>query len=202
MVAPGRAWTRHLPDGSAATRRLGRVTDSPTDPFTVVRPAVRSRTPVTRDPRDLPGDFAHRMQVEIRFGDTDAMGHANNARFLTYCESARLAYWEAATGQPVGLPTHGAEESMILADIHVAYRSPAYFGEILTVETRLGRVGHTSFTLEHRITAGESARGHARLVATANAVQVLYDYGTARPRPVPDEIVAALEAYEGRSLRG
>ncbi len=142
------------------------------------------------------------MPVEVRFGDTDAMGHANNARFLTYCESARLAYWEKATGQPIGLPTHGAEESMILADIHVAYRSPAYFGELLTVETRLGRIGRTSFTLEHRITAAESPRGHARLVATAHAVQVLYDYATARPLPVPDDVVERLEAYEGHRLRG
>jgi len=175
------------------------VTDAPLEP----RPAaVRSRIRVPDDPRDLPGDFGHRMPVEIRFGDTDAMGHANNSRFLTYCESARLAYWEEATGEPVGLPTHGAEESMILASIHVSYRSPAFFGEVLTVETRLGRIGRTSFTLEHRITAGASPRGHARLVATADAVQVLYDYATARPRPIPDDVVARLEAYEGRSLRG
>jgi acyl-CoA thioester hydrolase len=177
------------------------MTDAPTDLTEPEHPAPRSRIPVPADSRDLPGDFAHRLAVEIRFGDTDAMGHANNARFLTFCESARLAYWEVATGQPVGLPTHGAEESMILADIRVSFRSPAYFGERLTVETRLGRIGRTSFTLEHRITAGESPRGHARLVATAEAVQVLYDYGTARPRPIPADVVGRLEAYEGRSLR-
>jgi acyl-CoA thioester hydrolase len=141
------------------------------------------------------------MVIDTRFGDTDAMGHVNNARFLTYCESARIAFWEAATGEPVGLPTHGAEESLILADIHVAYRTPAFFGETLTVESRVGHMGHTSFTLEHRVTAGSSARGPARLVATAKAVQVLYDYATARPRAVPDAVVAMLEAYEGRSLR-
>ena len=30
---------------------------------------------------------------------------------------------------------------------------------------------------------------------------MLYDYATSRPRPVPDEIVARLEAFEGRPLR-
>ena len=60
------------------------------------------------DPRDLPGAFAHRLEVDVRFGDTDAMGHANNSRFLTYCESARIAYWEAVTGEPFALATHGA----------------------------------------------------------------------------------------------
>lgn len=164
-------------------------------------PAPRSRIDVPEDPRDLAGDFAHRFAVQIRFGDTDAMGHANNSRFLTYCESARIDYWEAATGQPFALVTHGAVESLILADIRVTFRSPAYFGEPLTVESRLGRIGRTSFTLEHRITAAPSPRGTARLVATAEDVLVLYDYATERPMAIPPETIARLESYEGRPPR-
>jgi acyl-CoA thioester hydrolase len=161
----------------------------------------RSRIPVPADPRDLAGDFAHRFAITIRFGDTDAMGHTNNSRFLTFCESARIDYWEQATGEPIGLVTHGAEESLILAEIRVTFRSPSYFGEELTVETRVGRVGRTSFTLDHRVTAPASPRGAARLVATAEDVLVLYDYANERPRVIPDDVVARLEAYEGRPLR-
>jgi acyl-CoA thioester hydrolase len=175
------------------------VTDSPLEP--VPEPPLRIRVEVPPDPRDLPGDFPHRLEIEVRFGDTDAMGHANNSRFLTYCESARIAYWEEATGERFALVTHGAEESLILADIRVSFRSPVYFGECLIVETRVGRIGRTSFTLEHRLTAHESPLGHARLVATAEGVQVLYDYGTERPRVIPDDLVARLEAFEGRRLR-
>ena len=157
---------------------------------------------VPADARDLPGDFPHRFAVQIRFGDTDAMGHTNNSRFLTFCESSQIDYWEAATGEPFALVTHGAEESLILAEIRVTYRSPSYFGEMLTVESRLGRLGRTSFTLEHRVTASESPRGHARLVATAEDVLVLYDYATGRPRVIPDDLIVRLETYEGRPLRG
>jgi len=163
---------------------------------------MHARVDVPADPRDLEGAFPHRYVVDVRFGDTDAMGHANNSRFLTYCESARIAYWEAATGEPIALVTHGAQESLILADIRVSFRSPVYFGEALTVESRIGRIGRTSFTLEHRITAGETPVGHARLVATAEGVQVLYDYANGRPREIPPDVVAQLEAYEGRTLRG
>jgi acyl-CoA thioester hydrolase len=176
------------------------VTDAPLEPRP--GPPVRSRIEVPADPRDLAGDFPHRFRVDIRFGDTDAMGHTNISRFLTYCESARIDYWETATGEPFGLVTHGAEESLILAEIRVTYRTPSYFGEVLTVESRVGRVGRTSFTLEHRVTAAESARGRARLVVTAEDVLVLYDYATERPRAIPGELVARLEAYEGRTLRG
>ena len=162
----------------------------------------RDRIDVPADPRDLAGTFPHRFIAEVRFGDTDAMGHANNSRFLTYCESARIDYWEVATGESFALVTHGAEESLILAEVRVSFRSPAVFGEVLTVESRAGRIGRTSFTMEHRLTAAASMRGAARLVATADDVLVLYDYATSRPRVIPDEIVARLEAFEGRSLRG
>ena len=160
--------------------------------------AVRaSRIEVPADPRDLPGVFRHRFVVEVRFGDTDAMGHANNSRFLTYCESSRIAYWETATGEPFALVTHGAEESLILAEIRVTFRSPAVFGETLTVESRAGRIGRTSFTLEHRLTASASARGKARLVATADDILVLYDYALGRPRVIPDR-----DRRPARGVRG
>jgi acyl-CoA thioester hydrolase len=161
----------------------------------------RTRVAVPEDPRDLAGDFPHRFPVLVRFGDTDAMGHTNNSRFLTYCESARIDYWEQATGEPLAVVTHGADETLILAEIRVTFRSPSYFGEPLVVETRLGRLGRTSFTMEHRITAPDSPRGAARLIATAEGVQVLYDYASKRPQPLPDAIVARLEAFEGRPLR-
>ena len=126
------------------------------------------------------------------------MGHANNSRYLTYCESARIAYWEAATGEPMALVTHGAQESLILADIRVSFRSPVYFGEMLTVESRVGAdradVSSRSSTGSRR---GEPSGGHARLVATAEGVQVLYDYADGRPREIPPEVVAP-----ARGLRG
>jgi acyl-CoA thioester hydrolase len=160
-----------------------------------------ARIDVPPDPRDFAGTFPKRLVVEVRFGDTDAMGHANNSRFLTYCESARIDYWQAATGEPFAMATHGAEESLILAEARVSFRSPAIFGEVLTVETRAARIGRTSFGLQHRLTASASDRGPARLVATAEDVLVFYDYANARPRVIPDDLVARLEAYEGRRLR-
>jgi acyl-CoA thioester hydrolase len=163
--------------------------------------APRARVDVPPDNRDLQGDFPHHREIEVRFGDSDAMGHANNAIYLTYCEIARLEYWEAATGRPFPLPLHGEEHSQILAEIRVTFRSPAMPREILTIETRASHIGRSSYTLQHRMTAQASERGEARLVAVADAVQVGYDYGTSRPYAIPDADVAALEAFEGRRLR-
>ena len=37
--------------------------------------------------------YIHRERV--RFRDCDAMGHVNNAVYLTYLEQARFAHWQA-----------------------------------------------------------------------------------------------------------
>src|SRR5207247_11413287 len=108
-------------------------------------PESRSRIDVPIDARDAPGDFAHRHEVEVRLSDTAAMGHVNNARTLPYVEIARVAYYEQVTGNPLPIGAHGAEEGMILAEIRMTYRSPAFYGETLTVESRVERIGRSSF---------------------------------------------------------
>ena len=163
--------------------------------------APRSRVSIPADPRDLPGDFGHVHAVEVRFADTDAMGHVNNASYLTFAEIARLDYYERVTGEPLPLATHGAEEGMILAEIRITYRNQAFYGETLDIETRVDRIGRTSFVMVHRLTAPESRYGPARLIAVADSVLVMYDYQDEQPIPVSAELAAAIEGFEGRRLR-
>jgi acyl-CoA thioester hydrolase len=162
---------------------------------------LRQRVEVPSDARDLPGDFRFRREIEVRFGDTDAMGHVNNAAYLTYFEMARMGYYEAVTGEPLPLGVHGATEGMILAEARITWRSPAFFGETLTVEARVGRIGRSSFGQEFRLTAPASRYGECRLIAVSDSTLVTYDYSAERPIPVSPELIAALEAYEGRPLR-
>lgn len=161
----------------------------------------RTRVAVPADARDIDGDFAHARVVEVRFADTDAMGHVNNAAYLTYAEIARAAYYEAATGEQLQLGVHGAIEGMILAELRMTYRSPAFYGEFITVETRIDRIGRTSYGMVHRLSAPESRYGPCRLVAIADSILVSYDYSAERPIPVPPALIDAIEAFEGRRLR-
>ena len=163
--------------------------------------APRSRIELSGppDPRDLDGDFGHRHRVAVRFGDTDAMGHVNNAAYLTYAEAGRLAWWRAVSGQPIPRDRH-RDEGLILAEANVAFRSPVMFGEEVDVETRATRLGRTSVAVDHRMTA-TAPDGSVRLVAIVRSVMVRYDYAAARPTPWADALVARIEAFEGRPLR-
>ena len=162
--------------------------------------SARGRIDTPIDPRDLAGDFAHRVEIDVRFRDTDAMGHVNNAVYLTYCEMARIRYWTDVTGEPV-THRHVGTESLILAEARITYRAQAFYGEIITVQTRATRIGRSSFTLEHRLLSAEPDMA-ARLVAVSDSVLVRYDYAAASPAALSEDQVAAIEAYEGRRLRG
>jgi len=160
---------------------------------------TRTRIATPADPRDVPGDFAHRVAIDVRFADTDAMGHVNNAVYLTYCEMARIRYWSDVTGEPLAAGHHGAE-SLILAEARITYRAQVFHTDLVTVETRAVHIGRSSFLLEHRLTAREPG-GEPRLVAVSESVMVRFDYTIGRAAQLDERFVAAMETFEGRILR-
>ena len=158
------------------------------------------RGPAAVDPRDLVGRFSHEVSVPVRFADTDAMRHVNNATYLTYCEIARIRYWTDVTGEGFARGDDGGE-SLILAEARITYRAQAFFGETIRVQSRATRIGRSSFTLEHRLSAGLSGET-LRLVAVSDSVLVRYDYAAEAAVALTPELVAAIETFEGRPLRG
>jgi acyl-CoA thioester hydrolase len=158
------------------------------------------RPPEAADPRDLPGSFSHEVVIEVRFADTDGMRHVNNATYLTYCEIARLRYWTDVTGERFSEGNDGAE-SLILAEARITYRDQTQYGETVAVQSRATRIGTSSFTLQHRLTAGFPGDPR-RLVAVSESVLVRFDYATERPVALTPDLIEALETFEGRTLRG
>ena len=125
--------------------------------------------------------FEH--ELEVRFRDCDAMGHVNNAVYLTYLEQARFAHWQRLTGV-TGIP-----RNFILARIECDYRAPATVGDRLIVRLRVAAVGNSSFTYEYEVSKGRTRE----VVATARTVQVMYDYAAGRPVRIPDDVRARLD---------
>ena len=133
--------------------------------------------------------FAHTFSQDVAFRDLDGLGHVNNAVYLSYVESARLAYMQEVLG-PLEL-----DELGIVADVKISFRSPAALGETLEVGHRVSHVGETSLVFDFEIRGGDG-----RLVAEGSTVHVAFDYGVRRPVPVPEEWRSRIESYEARSL--
>ncbi len=134
--------------------------------------------------------FCHTVQV--RFADVDMFGHVNNAKYLTYIESARVAYYTELTGLQ-----DPREFGMTVASAKIDFLKPVFFGQSLNIFTRIGRVGNSSWTLEHELRDA----GSGELMGTGSTVNVCYDYQTGRSQPIPPDIVQKMESFEGRRLR-
>ena len=139
----------------------------------------------------LLGDFPVSVDIPVRFRDTDAMGHVNNAVLLTYLEVGRQAYW-----QRFARPQDYAHFPFILAHVCIDFRSPLQANEVARVFLRATWISERSFGIEYELRERDSGR----LVATAESVQVTYDYGRQQVIPVPAELRQELEALEGRPL--
>jgi acyl-CoA thioester hydrolase len=118
--------------------------------------------------------FAHTERV--RFRDLDAMGHVNNAVFLTYIESARVAFL-----QHLGAAATLEDMSIIVARIEIDFRAPVGFGNEVDVSVRTSRFGGKSFDLNYDLRVGDT------VVAEAKSVLVAYDYGKGEAVELPDE---------------
>lgn len=148
---------------------------------------------MTAAAQPAPGEFKHSTDIEVRFRDTDAMGHVNHAVYLTYAEVARQHYW-----------THVAPDAayddvaFVIAHAALDFHSPARVGEILRVHLRTDWIGRGSFGMTYEI----RSRDGDRLVVTATTVLATYDYAARAAMPVPDWMRQGLERAEGRPLPG
>ena len=150
--------------------------------------------------RPIEGEFRYRHPIEIRYNDTDALGHVNNAVYFSYFEMARSGYYLAVAGHPFGTGPDAARRTFVIAEAHISYRQPAFYGEPLHCATRVGWVSRSAFSFEYRLEVEASDLGAARVVADGSTVQVFYDLERGRPMRTPADLVADLEAFEGRAF--
>ena len=137
----------------------------------------------------------HFILIPVRYGDLDAQGHVNNARFLSYVEHARITYlkvlglWDGVDFLNLGL---------IVADAHIAYRAPIEFGATIRVIGGVVSMGTKSLRFTHRLE--DDATG--QLYAEAEMVMVAYDYHTRQSIVIPDDWREKISAFESIPIKG
>ena len=122
----------------------------------------------------------HRTEIQTRFGDTDALGHVNNASFAAYAEVARLEFLKEL-GTSV--------TTLILASLYVDYRRQVGWDERVHVETAVEKLGRSSLTLVQTIFANDER------AADVKSVVVHFDYASSQSRELTTEIRAVLRPY-------
>jgi acyl-CoA thioester hydrolase len=132
--------------------------------------------------------------IEVRYGDLDPQGHVNNAKHLTYFEQARVAYM-------IELDLFTKDQSfmeigVVLADVHITYFEPIYFGQNIKVGVHVAKLGTKSMTWEQNIVDAETGKE----LVKGEVVIVTYDYKEDKTIPVPQEWRERMIEFEGLNL--
>ncbi|MBT2688702.1 acyl-CoA thioesterase [Bacillus sp. ISL-47] len=119
----------------------------------------------------------HELQVNVRFGETDALGHINNTSYFIYLEEARVKYFET-----LGYSMDVKKWPFILASTKCDFLSQGYFNQILTIKTWVSRVGGKSFQLDHEIVCSQTNE----VIARGHAIVVYFDFNKQESATIPD----------------
>ena len=136
--------------------------------------------------------YTHMIPMPVRFGDLDALGHLNNAKYATYIEQARIQY----VTDVCGFRGLWNELGMILARIEIDFKAPILYGDTVEIYTRCTRIGDKSFDLEYAITRQAAKQSVSQVSATSRSVLVAFDYTTQQTMAVPDVWRTAMTAYD------
>ncbi|WP_462411805.1 acyl-CoA thioesterase [Neobacillus sp. Marseille-QA0830] len=127
----------------------------------------------------------HEIQVTVRFGETDALGHINNTSYFIYLEEARIRFIET-----LGFSLNTNQWNFILASTKCDFISQGYFNQNLLIRTYVSKIGTKSFDLNHDIICAKTNQK----IAKGKAVMVCFDFDKQRSETIPESLRNALKS--------
>jgi acyl-CoA thioester hydrolase len=129
-----------------------------------------------------------KIQIRVRYGETDRMGYVYYGNYAQYFEVARV---EAL--REMGISYKEMEESGILLPVHtysVKFLKPAYYDDLLIIKTSIRKLAGARIYFDF-----ETFNEKSEKLNTAEVVLVFFDGINKRPRSAPDSITEALKKY-------
>jgi acyl-CoA thioester hydrolase len=151
-------------------------------------------TPQRRVATDRPTPRVHVNDLRVIYGDTDQMGFAYYANYLRWFEVARNEFL-----RDLGYTYRRLEEDGIILPVveaNVRYQSPAYYDDLLHVESWIEELGRVRVRFAYRIVRD----GEAVPLATGFTVHASLGRGSS-PSRLPASFLAALQRYEADGPR-
>lgn len=136
--------------------------------------------------------FGVTVRFPLHWGEMDALGHVNNARFFTWFESARIAYF-----QKVGLIVSGPSQlGPILKRTECDFLRPVVWPAELIVGAKVTQMKTTSLAMEYAVARSDAPDDH---LARGTGIVVLVNYASGEKAAIPDDLRARIDAIERSS---
>lgn len=118
----------------------------------------------------------HQKTFDIAWGDMDALGHVNNARYFDYFQEARIEWLRELN--------ISMTESTGPIVIHIActYLKPVVYPATLVLKSTIHSLGNSSMMLDHDLYQGD-------VLMTQGVSKIVWvDYTKNKSIPLPDKI--------------
>jgi len=132
------------------------------------------------------GKLLYQLQLPVRWGEMDAMGHVNNIMYFRYFEQARLDWYQSLTQAALGSEPTG----FVVVDNHAEYLKPLVYPADIMVSMGGHSVGRSSFITSYTICDANTGvdSGDAQLYTRGSAKAVWIDINKNKSIPLPDNI--------------
>ena len=129
---------------------------------------------------ELLKDFTFVVDLNIEWGDMDALQHVNNIEYFKYFQVARIAYFEKINSDNVFGETR---ISLILASTQCKFIYPLAYPDSISVGVRVDTMADQYFTMKYAVVSHK----HQRLSAIGDAKVVMFDYVNNKKASIPSE---------------
>lgn len=133
-------------------------------------------------------DYRYKTPIPIRFSDIDAYGHANNAVYLTYFETARISYWQDV------VKWNWDQTGIILGRSEVNYLKPINRYDQIACYVRTTRIGNSSFDMMYVLV--KLTDDGEEICTTGKTVCISYDYTANKSVRIPTAERARMIAFD------
>jgi len=130
---------------------------------------------------ELLKDFTFVVDLNIEWGDMDALQHVNNIEYFKYFQVARIAYFEKINSDSVFGET---PIPLILASTQCKFIYPLAYPDSVSVGVRVDTMADQYFTMKYSVVSHK----HQRLAAIGDAKVVMFDYVNNKKASIPSEI--------------
>ena len=131
--------------------------------------------------------FPSRTSDLIRFADLDPQGHVNNTVFATFFETGRVMFLREP-GNALSPPG----TTSVLARLDINFLREMHWPGTVEIGTGIEQIGRSSYTFLQAVFHEGACAG------TGRATMVMIDAKTRKAHPLPDDVIARLEALRLR----
>ena len=135
----------------------------------------------------MAGNRVFTMDIDVRFRDLDARGHANNAVYFTYFEHGRWRFYNSVLHKNTL-----SEIAFILASTSCNFVRPITLKDRPLLQLRVKEIGSKSVAFEYHLVSSSDV---AIIYATGESVQVCFDYQKNASMPISKEIRVQFSEY-------